>query len=424
MVIAAGFTLLLFIAMFAIASDASTPGVSSAVQIAVGAAVVLLGALATAATQRYRELSPWVRTTVVLASVQAAIAIAALVLWALSAQRIELMSYRYPLLTAMPAPTIAVGLGLLVVIAAALQRSRRAITPRWLQAVAAFALTYLLATALWLPIYAQFGDYQDRSWFVAVDAALRRAIALVLIPPAVVAAVAAAIVAVRPRWRRDAAEIGAGVLVMLLIAALASRASVGERERMLYGNLVPVLFAAGWFAMATIVALAVTHVRALGVAARDRRRPAPWCQHGSVVITAPSSTTVGQLVNRGWLAGMEATTRDFTLRTAHGDLPIPAGAAVIAPLPAWTAQAAAGAAVPVISEGDRVEVSGFVAAASGDAYRSSARPMLGTAGLVIFAARRADEPIARDLLLRVWRPCAALLIAVTIAGLPGLVALL
>jgi hypothetical protein len=210
----------------------------------------------------------------------------------------------------------------------------------------------------------------------------------------------------------------------MIVLALMARLQLRGGERTLYANFVPVLFGAGWVAMMTIAAVAVTHVRTLRAAARDRRRAAPWRQEGTVVANAPCSTTVAQLVNRGWLAGMEATTRPFTLRTKGGDLPIAGGAAVIAPLPPWTAQAPAGAAVPVISDGDHVEISGFVAPEGEEPYRTSARPMAGTAGLVIATDRRDDEPVARDLLLRVWRPCAAFLIAVTVAGLPGLVGLL
>lgn len=415
------FTTVVFLAMVTVAgADTGYPMPEGALP-AIALGVIAVTGLAALAVLRFHEISPWIRTLVVLAAAHAALAVAALALWRLSAARVAFWHDTYPIASWLPAPAVAFALSVLVVIAAALRSPRRAGTPRWLQAVAAWALTFLLGVGLWLPIYADLGDARVIG---AHGAASTRLIATALLVPALAATLAALIAARRPRWRRLAAVAGLGVGSVLLLVALGARAQLDREEAAVYANFVPVLFGAAWFALATIVAVALTHVRALRVAARDRKRPAPWRQEGVVAVKTPSSTTVGHLVNHGWLAGLESESRGFILRTRNGELAIPAGAAIIAPVPPWTAQAPLGTAVPVISEGDRVEISGFIAASGVEPYRTSPRPIAGTAGLVITPARRLDEPVARDLVLQVWRPCAAFLLAIMLAALPGLYGML
>jgi hypothetical protein len=94
---------------------------------------------------------------------------------------------------------------------------------------------------------------------------------------------------------------------------------------------------------------------------------------------------------------------------------------VVAPLPAWTVSARAGASRPLLEGGTPVRVSGYVMAPGDGPFRTGGAPVAGPRGLVITVERRAHETIGRDIVLAVFRPCLLFLLLAAAAALPGLV---
>ncbi|MBK9035279.1 MAG: hypothetical protein IPL61_29175 [Myxococcales bacterium] len=390
------------------------------IRVGMVATVTLIGALITAVTARYEGVSPWAQAAVVLAAVMAGLAVVLAAMWQVVHAHHPLVAELYPLTDV--AATYALRAGAVVLVAALVLGRGSTVTPRWLTAIAALAIADVLATALWLPVYAASTSQSAELTAAFVRATLVPALA----PPLVVAAIIAGVATWRPGWLRAArwplAAI-TGWLVMVAIGAIDLGGTHEDHAAQLYTQYVPVLIGGWWFAIMTIVAVALAHIRGLRRARRAQRSAA--IQRGTVVVEAPASTTVATLHHRGWLAGLAPQCQGFTLRTAHGDLAVPAGGDVVSPTPPWAAQAGTGAIVPALGDGDEVEVAGFTTATTGEGpFRMTTRPVLGTRGAIVFTARRRDEPVGRDLVLRVWQPCAVLLAASVAAALPALMGLL
>lgn len=389
-----------------------------AAAVTVVAAVVLVAALVAGLFGTFAEVSPWARAAVVLAAMQAALALAALALWALILRREPFFADAFPLADEVPRPALAAGA---LVVLGALVTPPRSASPRWLVALAALALTTLVATALWLPIYGRLHPVE-----ISPDA-VRAALPAVLGPALGLGVIVAAMTAWRPAWtRRGRARfvgglLGAWLLGVALLCAPSGDVLTRPWEHLLT-QFAPVLLGLTWFATFTVIALAVAHVRSARRVARLRRETATC--HGTIVVAAPGNTVVAMHVNRGWLAGPAPRCLGFTLRTARGEVQVPAGVDVVAPLPPWAAEAGAGMASALLGDGDEVDVVGFEAPTAGDAYRHAATPMFATRGIAVVAPRRDDEPVRRDALLRMWQPCAVLLAACVVSATPTLVAFL
>lgn len=391
-----------------------------AAAVTVVATVVLVAAVVAGLFGMFAEVSAWARAAVVLAAVQAALALAAFALWSLILRREPFFAEAFPLADAVPLPALVAGA---LVVLSALVTPPRSASPRWLVALATLALTALVGTALWLPIYAQLHPVE-----VTPDV-VRAALPAVLGPALLVAALVAAVATWRPGWSRRTASgwrfvgglLGAWLLGVALMCA-PSDDVLARPWQHLVTQFAPVLLGLTWFATLAVIALAVAHVRSARRVARLRRETVTC--HGTIVVAAPASTVVAMHVNRGWLAGPAPRCVGFTLRTARGEVQVPAGVDVVAPLPPWTAEAGAGVAVALLGDGDEVDVAGFEAPTAGDAYRHAATPMFATRGIAVLAPRRDDEPVRRDVLLRLWQPCAVLLGACVVAAVPTLVAVL
>jgi len=390
-------------------------GEAQTVGIAAASVVTITGLTFVAA--RYPRV-PW-RVT---AAVALTVCFAALSLAALGLQwhsQSELGLYRL----LRPTAWIA-GLASLVVLgAAAVVAPRRSATPTWLLAIGTFALVGFIALALWLPLY---GAMQPELPAVVPPALLTSHLAPLLLLPAGFALTAAFLVVYQPR---RVADLGVNVAFLLVpLTAFAAIARAGGAMHSLYTEFAPVVIGAGWFALASVLALAVSHLRRAH--ALESLRTSGRAFHGSVVIEPPASTTVHALDNLGWLAGYRAIGAPFVLRLGHDDIALPASVEVNAPLPPWLADCPTGGRVPLLSNGDEIDVVGLdVSAADGPyraadgPYRAAARPMLGTRGVVVFAPRRHDEPWGRDVVQRLWQPCVALLLAAIVAATPALVGL-
>jgi hypothetical protein len=357
---------------------------------AVGAVALLAGVW----MARYHDVSPWARAAVALVGVHIAIAAGA---WWLSS-RLLTPEHDVPLLRVLPAPAIALGGGVLLFVVAAVHRRARRLTaaPGWLRGAVVFALSYLLALGIWVPIVVP--ESSREFWSDGVITDFRFAVTLV--PPAAVALATALVTIVRPSLLRTVGFPAVAVAALFLIGAMGRRDDATMSALAAYANYVPVLFAAAWFAMSALAALAWTHARVLRAHRADAARPAPWVQSG-VVESPPEENQVG---------------------TWHVDvLRVPDGARLVAPVPSAMVGADAGEHLPALRAGEQVTVSGFVAAGGDGPYRSAALPVPGSDGLVVSARRRADDSIGRDVILVLYRPCVLFLIFVALAALPGIV---
>lgn len=375
-----------------------------------------VGLLATTWIWRYRDISPWACAAVALVCVHIAIAFGA---WWLS-YRLQPEGYDLPLLRTLPAPTIALAASVLLFAAAYVHSRIRRLTraPGWLRGAVVFALAFLLLFGIWLPI-AIPKETLTHWYHPALEA--RRLMAQLLVPPAAVALVIAAITILRPRWLTVLWPAAVALVIGFTIGAMAARDDVPLPAMVIYSNYVHVLFAAAWFALATLAALAWTHARVLRANRADTSRPAPWVQRGTVEAPA-SEHVVGTWHVDGWLAGLRTSLGGFTLRTERGDaLRVPDGARLVAPVPASTAAASRDEHIPALRAGDEVIVSGFVAPPADGPYRAGGAPVPGSDGLIVTARRRRDDTIGRDVVLVLYRPCILFLIFAALAALPGVV---
>ncbi len=378
---------------------------------AVGAVALLAGVW----MARYHDVSPWARAAVALVGVHIAIAAGA---WWLSS-RLLTPEHDVPLLRVLPAPAIALGGGVLLFVAAAVHSRVRRLSaaPGWLRGVVVFALTYLLALGIWVPIVVPETSRDFWNDGVVTDFRMQ----VTLIPPALVALATAIVTIIRPSMLRTVGLPAVAIAGLFLIGAMGRRDDATMSALAAYSNYVPVLFAVAWFAMSALAALAWTHARVLRANRADNARPAPWVQRG-VVESAPDETQVGSWHVDGWLAGFRTSLSGFTLRTARGDmLRVPDGARLVAPVPSAMVGADPDEQLPALRAGEEVTVSGFVDAGGEGPYRSAGLPVPGSDGLVVSARRRGDDSIGRDVVLVLYRPCVLFLVFAALAALPGIV---
>lgn len=385
----------------------------------IGAVLGGIGAVALLATvwlSRYDDVSLWARAAVGLVCVDIALAAGA---WFLSHRLQPSKDGLLPLWSALPAPAIAFGAGLLLFVLATIHvRVRRLVyAPGWLRGTVVFALAYLLLLGLWLPVVVPEHPHE---WFDAIDLAHVRPFAT-SIPPALAALAVAMVTVTRRAWLRKLVPVGGVLVGLLLVGAMTARTDTTRNALLIYANYIHVLFAAAWFALSSLAALAWTHGRVLRANRVDTQRPAPWVQRG-VVECEGEAEVVGAWHVDGWLAGLRTSLRGFTLRSARGDLLlVPPGSRLVAAVPTSTVGAAHDEPQAALRAGDEVVVSGFVASEGEGPYRTAGLAVPGADGLVVTAPRGRDEPAGRDVVLLLYRPCVLFLVAVALAALPGVV---
>ena len=287
----------------------------------------------------------------------------------------------------------------------------------WLHAAVAFGLVHALVAGVWVSIAAQMWCRGDRYEWVTWDA-MRRVlsspalVAFALVPPFLLATAFTAVAIRRYEWlRRHRIGVTSVTLLAITYASAQRLDPVGDSD-LVYINFVHVLLA--------LVAVAACSLGALAIASR-RRRPDGQL-HGTVAIESERGAPVAALQIAGWLRGPREIVRTFDVITNHGIVSVPAGVRVHAELPACSTHLASGEAIAVVREGDRVALSGYVAAAPDHPFRASLAPTPGPHAAVQPAI---DEP--RDVAsvaLALWRPCLAYLAVVVAIALVGLAAAL
>jgi len=130
---------------------------------------------------------------------------------------------------------------------------------------------------------------------------------------------------------------------------------------------------------------------------------------------------VGWLEDHGWLQGFRHCVDRFAIRTGdRREIPIPAGAPLVAQLPLWSTRARIGERGPVLCAGDRIRVTGFVTTNGEGPFRSSSCPIPGARGLIVYKKEGEAPSLNRELVLLLWRPSLFYVCAIALAALPGL----
>jgi hypothetical protein len=384
------------------------------------ALVVLVTSLALAAVD-HDDLPAWVGAPIVMVAGFAALVLAALPLQ--HAASLGSLLPTHPLVwPVVVGSATALVLGIVAAAATAPRRSR---TPAWLRGTVVFALVLLPVLGLWLPIHAAQVSY---GWVPAEERTLAHVapyLPAALGPPAVLALAMAALAVAWPQRLR----IAVGALLVGAVPALAIavtlRYGIGHADtatpaRVFYDLLAPAVIGAGGLALAALAALATSQVARAARLERWRRRVGS--RKATVAVEAPASTTTHWLVDHGWLAGYREAGAPWLARLGRDELRMPAAVDVVAPPPPWLHGSTTGTAVPLLSTGAEVELAGLTETAGDGPFRADGGLAVGP-GVVVFAPRRHDEPYRRDVVLRMWRPCAVLLLAVAVAALPALVGL-
>jgi len=327
------------------------------------------------------------------------------------------------------AAALAAMLGATCLAALVVQRQRRRLDA-WIRTLVVIALVELLLLGLWLPLVSWWWQsHEGVGWVWDIDrrrfllGSTPGLIALVLVPPLVIATVFAAVASRRPELVRRTRWSWMTLLALLFAGAVIARFASSASGYFVYINLVHFL-AASVFVAAVALGTLVSSLWWRGWRARRRlaRDPAPVI---GVIPGAPHSPdgVVACLELDGWLSGPRALVDSFEVTTAAGPIPIPIGAELAASVPTVSSVLHVGEAVAVLRRGDRVVVGGLVEPAPDHPFRSSSALVPGPAGVVV---RRHDDhgDGFTTAALVAWRPCVAFLAILTAVAIPGLVAAL
>jgi len=155
---------------------------------------------------------------------------------------------------------------------------------------------------------------------------------------------------------------------------------------------------------------------------RVRELDRAWCT--GVIASDDEPTDVIGCIEVSWLRGPRTLLRPFTVTTSWGDLPVPSGARLLAPMPLLTSVLRSGESVVVLRRGDRVVLGGFVERTDGDhPFRGSAAPIPGPDGIVVTPSTNATYGFTHTA-LGMWRPSVAYLLILTAVAIPSLLAVI
>ena len=358
--------------------------------------------------RRTTAVPRWIRASWVLVVLHACLLVGVAVLWCGAASVIKLDKL-LPLSAQVPVEQggAAVALILLVAALVSISRARRRGVPTWLTLAVRFLLAHLLAFGIVVPIVVA----QQSSWYTTD------------VPPiagVLVLTGAIALASTVTGHLKDYGEINR-ILAWLAIAGavLASVLSAGmsNDSRWAYSNFGPLIVANVFLALVAINLLGAFHWLAVKPASQENA--AATHLPGTVVVD-DALAHASWVRCRGWMEGLRIESRPFHVRTTAGHLEVPERAKIVASLPVSTLYLAAGSSIPLLTDGDAVQASGYVDAPSAGPFRQSSMPIPGGSGIVV--TTRAPVSPAHNAVLAIWRPCCLYLAAVTLIAAPAIVA--
>jgi len=361
--------------------------------------------------------SRYVRVAVLLPVVHVIAMLGTWLAWQLLRVRMPASVDATPLFETLPVRIVLPWLVFAIAVGARLVARRR--RREWLHAAVMLSLVNLLLLGLWLPVAAN--EWNGEGWeawdtLERAVASPARMIAFVVVPPFAAALVFTATALRWPQiWRRNSLVVFA-LLLVALVLAIACRRNVTEIGAFVYINFIHVIAAAALVTVASLVALgaavSIGHVRGRNM-----------LRYGALEGTITSTHTIALLELTSWLRGPRASCNAFAVTTAYGDVPVPAGAHVVAATPLSSTLLRNGEAVPTLRAGDRVALAGYVHATSDGPFRASSAPIPGATGITV--GRISDERYGfTHVALDLWRPSIAYLLICVAVALPALAALL
>ncbi len=304
---------------------------------------------------------------------------------------------------------------LLVVVQWSGRRHTRNILPL-LGGLTIFSLTFLLVLGLWLPIaLAKFTAFNG-SISYREPAEISHAFVWITLLPSLLLALATTSQHFRLASLGFSGRVYWGTaLLFALMAAIKFRVYPEESEDLAaYANFVPILLLSAGVAVLSICAMGL-------VCWQVRQGPSRSADlRGELIGVKEKGRVASQVRYLGWLGGLRAETTQFVIRTSTGDLPVPSGVRVIAPLPSNTTNATLDDTFPLLEIGDQVEVWGLESAPKEGAFRSSPLPVPGACGIVVRKLLKQPSSPWQEMTLTTWRPIMFYLFVVSLVALPGL----
>jgi hypothetical protein len=381
--------------------------------IALGVAVMLVAVWAVP-MQTTRAL----RIAVALPALQLAAIVAAWTAWRVLSPHLAYAAKDAPLVNELPLGLATAGTAAATIALARLIAWKR--RGEWLHACAMLSLVHLLLAGLCAPIAAQVCMHIRYQWGWDTHE-LAKAMhwrPLVLGLPLVLATVFTAIAIHKyehvHRWRKHLLV----VVITGIAVAVAMRAEPRVGSAQVYANYIHVLLALTIVAVGSLGVLGIA--TALGTR-RTRRALARGPLEATVLRSGDDVVAYWEIA--GWLRGPRLVSRPFTALTRAGALRVPGEIGVVASPPPVSTRLAAGDALALIREGDKIALAGFVAPPADHPFRTSAALVPGSAG--IHVGRDGEPPAGfTGIALVLWRPCIAYLLVVIAIALPGLAAAL
>jgi len=381
-----------------------------------GLAIGLLVWMAAAFLPRF-AWSRWVRLAVLLPGAYLISMVVIWERWPVIAPLIGIAP-EAPLVESIPIAWTAAAALAWTVVAGRLASSRE-----WVHATVMVALVDVLLVGLWLPIAGRLRasgvglEVWDDDFGTTLLAPGPLALS-VLVPPLVVSFVYTTLALRRQRFVRRFRWLIVGGLATLCGLSLAVRLGHSYGGALVYNNFIHVLLA---LAAVGVVALAAMGVSLAASARRGRRLLLADPSRRIGTLESDDEPVVAGVEITSWLRGPRASVRTCAVTTNTGDVTIPAGARLVAPLPPYTTHLAVGESIEVLRGGGAVVVSGLVEAPADHPFRGSATLVPGPAGVYIGDVARLPRGFA-NVALALWRPCLAYLVivlAVATVGLAG-----
>jgi len=298
----------------------------------------------------------------------------------------------------------------IIVIAIAIKRRHG----EWAHAMVMLTLATLLLIGLWLPLVSLMWNGSSDSltmWrqLQAVAADPSRFIAVVVVPPALVAIAITAVAFRAPSLFARVRRGGAIAAKVALVLVVSIQLNTADRAAVLYlQHSYIILFAIVLAILALANLILITWLRSW----LAYRKLQTLTSHTGVVTSDDGEVAVFEIAS--WLRGPRIVTRAFSVTTNRGIVPV-TGAAVLAHVPATTTGLAIGETAQILAPGHHVVIATRSETASGHPFRA-----MDVTNVLLVAPVGTRPYTFADIALVAWRPAVAYLAILIAVALPGL----